>query len=77
MIAGHPWRQIVTAPTCWRANGHGYHESLLRSFRILQEVKTMLQRGDSNLTITHFIEHSEGAPEVEPYDCGLLRGGRE
>ena len=39
--------------------GHGIHESLLRSFHIVQEVKAMLERGDSPQTVLTFIKWAE------------------
>lgn len=39
--------------------GHGIHESLLRSYRILDQVKVMADRGDSVQTICEFIEWAE------------------
>lgn len=34
----------------------GAHESLLRSFHVLREVREMLERGDSTRTIAMFID---------------------
>jgi len=36
-----------------------FHESLLRSFHVVEKVKTMLRRGDSQATILEVIEEIE------------------
>lgn len=43
----------------WDGAGPKIHESLLRSWRILDEVKAMLDRGDSAFTVRKFIEWAE------------------
>lgn len=59
--------EIRNFPTCYVSNyGGENHESLLRSFQVLQKVKEMLSRGDSSETILEVIE------ECYPYPkkCG-------
>jgi hypothetical protein len=40
----------------------GSHESVLRSYQVLSEVKNMLDRGDSSETIRAFIAWVEDKP---------------
>lgn len=61
----HPWDVVRAQPTTLEtipAGARGVHESVLRSFQILRQVKTMLARGDSNDTIQDFIEWVESRP---------------
>lgn len=60
------WDEIRETPTTlstefigMHGGGNGFHESLLRSYRILSEVKAMLGRGDSPETVRKFIEWAE------------------
>ncbi len=39
------------------------HESILRSWQLLQTVKGMLERGDSKETILSVIQYVESSPE--------------
>ncbi len=62
----HPWDEIRATPTTLERaviererTATGWHESLLRSYRILRQVKTMLERGDSPETIGEFIDWAE------------------
>ena len=49
------FKEIIKLPTVINNN----HESVLRSFQILNNVKKMLERGDSNETISDFINEAE------------------
>lgn len=61
----HRWDEIRSTPTSitrrfleemgLESIGHGLHESLLRSYRVVEQVKDMLDRGDSAETIREFI----------------------
>ncbi len=46
---------IEVIPPCSR----GVHESVLRSYQILERVKEMLRRGDSIKSVREFIEWAE------------------
>jgi hypothetical protein len=66
-ISAHPWDEIRSRITTIDTDfldrihrGGGIHESLFRSYAILDEVKRMLVRGDSAATIAVFIEWAEG-----------------
>lgn len=63
-----PWDGIRETPTCLSpeslrmAAGSPIHESLLRSFHIVRQAKTMLERGDSAATVLDFITWAEARP---------------
>jgi hypothetical protein len=49
--------EIKTFPTDYVSVSRGQcHESLLRSYQVLEKVKEMLERGDSRETILELIE---------------------
>ena len=52
------WDNIRAVPT----ERGGVHESVFRSYQILQEVKLMLNRGDSPETVRRFIAWAEAQP---------------
>lgn len=66
----HPWDVIramrTTVERIPDIAGGGVHESTLRSFQILDEVKKMLARGDSPETIRTFIEWAERKDSPSP-----------
>lgn len=55
MQTARPIREISKFPTVYQ----NAHESILRAWQILERVKEMLQRGDSNQTIIEVIEACE------------------
>jgi hypothetical protein len=65
----HAWDSIRQKPTTITTSflkqsgleslGHGIHESLLRSYHVLDRVKVMLDRGDSAETVREFIAWAE------------------
>lgn len=56
----HFWDEIHETETVLYGNyPSGAHESLLRAYRILSEVKAMLERGDSDQTVLNFIAWAE------------------
>lgn len=67
MAMSHPWLDIAWAATCVdELEGYAnvrVHESCLRSYQILAEVKGMLARGDSPETIRKFIDFCESRGE--------------
>lgn len=74
------WDKIRETPTSFSAeaqriaNGVPMHESLLRSYHVLDEVKDMLDRGDSPQTVREFVRWAEarrGRDEVEDALRGL------
>lgn len=55
-------QEIKTFPTLYvDRHGNSCHESLLRGFQILEGVKEMLKRGDSNQTILETIEYLQSS----------------
>lgn len=65
----HGWDTIRTRPTVIErvdTTSRGTHESVLRAYQILSEVKAMLDRGDSVETISAFIEWAEAGPSDRP-----------
>lgn len=73
--ASHVWDSIRNRPTTISRKfleqmgldsiGNGVHESLLKSYFILDQVKVMISRGDSMATIQDFIEWAEQRPTGE------------
>lgn len=60
----HPWDVIRATPTVLTEiapTSRGTHESVLRGYQILREVKFMLDRGDSATTIRLFIAWAENS----------------
>lgn len=52
--------EIIKMPTTYiDKNGRDCHESLLRSYQLLDKVKEMLKRGDSQDTILEVVEYIE------------------
>lgn len=48
--------EIQKMPSCWKDEKNKYHESVLKCFHIVELVREMLERGDSNKTILMVIE---------------------
>lgn len=68
---GHDWEAVRAAPIAWVVpGGQRYHESLLRSFRVLGRVREMLERHDSPETILAFIDFCSGPNDTRPFKCG-------
>ncbi len=57
----HAWDGIRAMPTDWDRpiEGRGIHESVFRSYQVLEAVKLMLDRGDSSETVLEFIRWVE------------------
>lgn len=58
---------VMNRPTVIHHGGETFHESLLRSWSLLQHVKEMLARSDSAETVLQLIDLVERAPEVSPW----------
>ena len=65
-VIEHPWKELTKRPCAFSFDGKLYHEIFLRSFHVLAEVRSMLERGDSAKTIIaliDFVNQSEQTTE--------------
>jgi hypothetical protein len=57
------WDSIRATPTVIKGNfPNGAHESLLRAYQVLAEVRGMVERGDSHETVAQFINWATSEP---------------
>lgn len=54
---------LLLFPTTYLNNRGENHESLLRSYQLVQHIKTMLARGDSQKSILELIEFVESSSQ--------------
>lgn len=64
---GRPFDSIRNAPSSFEAHGQLFHESLLRSWRVLDLVEEMLGRGDSSTTVLAIVRMLRDAPDDKPF----------
>lgn len=68
-VSGHPWDELRLAPTGWTVGGQGFHESLLRSYRLVVALRDMIHRGDSRETLLAFIAWIGAEASGSQYQC--------
>ncbi len=61
-------KEFADYPTTLRINKHGYHESLFRSYHILNKVKELLSKNTPQEVILEIIAEIETLPMLDKDD---------